>query len=60
MNKRFFVSLIFLLGSTSIMSQDSLNYILDKHFEAHQQMFWEGIKTLSVKGWKILDGQSMI
>ena len=57
MNKRFFVSLFFLLGSTSIMAQDSLNYILEKHFEAHQQIFWEGIKTLSVKGiWLSIHG----
>ena len=57
MNKLFFVSLILLLGGTSIKAQDPLNYILEKHFEAHQQMFWEGIKALSVKGiWLSIHG----
>ena len=57
MKKHFIVSLIFLLSGTNIRAQDSLNYILEKHFEAHQQMFWEGIKTLSVKGiWLSIHG----
>ena len=57
MKKHFIVSLIFLLSGTNIRAQDSLNYILEKHLEVHQQMFWDGIKTLSAKGiWLSMHG----
>ena len=57
MKKHFIMSLILLLWGTNIRAQDSLNYILGKHLEAHQQMFWDGIKTLSAKGiWLSMHG----
>ena len=57
MKKQFIMSLILLIGGTHMRAQDSIKYILDKHHEAHQQRFWEGIKTLSAKGnWLSIHG----
>ena len=57
MKQRFIMSLVLSLGLTQTRAQDSLSYILDRHHEAHQQEFWEGIKSLSAKGnWLSLHG----
>ena len=57
MKQRFIMSLVLLLGLTHTRAQDSLSYILDRHYEAHQQELWEGIKSLSAKGnWLSLHG----
>ena len=57
MKQRSIMSLFLLLGLTQMRAQDSLNYILDRHHEAHQQELWEGIKSLSAKGnWLSVHG----
>lgn len=46
---RLFFTLVFLISSTFVSSQD-IATILEKHFEAHGQGLWDQIQTVAING----------
>ncbi|NQW27245.1 MAG: hypothetical protein HQ474_05130 [Flammeovirgaceae bacterium] len=51
MVRRYLINTFLILFFATASAQDSLQQLMNMHAEAHQPAYWEGIKTVSTKGF---------